>query len=157
MGVLGPGAHKVLFETSECLWWVWGLILNAISPLLPPCWGLSFAVGHGVSFFGCIQHSPVDGCSAASCNFGVLTGVDERTSFYSTILHMFSLPSFPRSHYYMGYLSQVFQCNAVFCVDPISAPCMPTFRLSQLHQRSRHREVQRPLNKLRLLPLPQIL
>ena len=63
MGVLGPGAHKVLFETSECLWWVWGLILNAISPLLPPCWGLSFAVGHGVSFFGCIQHSPVDGLS----------------------------------------------------------------------------------------------
>ena len=37
-------------------------------------------------FFGGIQHSPVDGCSAASCNFGVLTGEDERTSFYSVIL-----------------------------------------------------------------------
>ena len=28
--------------------------------------------GGGVSFFGQIQHSPVDGCSAASCYFGVL-------------------------------------------------------------------------------------
>ena len=37
VGSLGPGAHKVLFEPSEHLWWVWGLILNAISPLLPPC------------------------------------------------------------------------------------------------------------------------
>ena len=90
VGVLGPGAHKVLFETSECLWWVWGLILNAISPLLPPCWGLSFAVGHGVSFFGCIQHSPVDGCSAASCNFGVLTGENKHVYFYSAI---FCVPS----------------------------------------------------------------
>ena len=29
---LGPGAHKVLFEPSECLRRVWGLILNVISP-----------------------------------------------------------------------------------------------------------------------------
>ena len=73
VGYLGPGAHKVLFEPPEHLWQVWGLILNVISPLLPPCWGLSFAFGHGVSFFGYIQHSPVDDCSAASCNFGVLS------------------------------------------------------------------------------------
>ena len=61
------------------LWWIWGLILNVISPLLSSCWGFSFAFGHGVSFFGGIQHSPIDGCSSASCNFGVLTGEDERT------------------------------------------------------------------------------
>ena len=61
------------------LWWVWGLILNVILPLLPPYWGSSFAFGHGVSFFGGIQHSPIDGCLAVSCNFGVLTGEDERT------------------------------------------------------------------------------
>ena len=67
-----PGAHNVLFEPSESLWWVWGLILNAILPLLPSCWGFSFALACGVSFFGGIQHSPVDGCSAVSCNFGVL-------------------------------------------------------------------------------------
>ena len=28
---------------------VWGLILKTISPLLPSCWGFSFALGHGVS------------------------------------------------------------------------------------------------------------
>ena len=46
--------------------------------------GLLFALGHRVSFFGGIQHSPVNGCSAASCNFGVLTGKDEH--FYSIML-----------------------------------------------------------------------
>jgi len=58
----------------------------------PPasCWGFSFALGRGASFFGGIQHSPVDGCSAASCSFGVLTGEDERMS-YSTILFLFGL------------------------------------------------------------------
>ena len=34
--------------------------------------GLSFVPGHGISFFFCeIQHSPVNDCSAVSCNFGV--------------------------------------------------------------------------------------
>ena len=50
------------------------------APLLS-CWGLFFAPGHGVSFFGGIQHSPVDGYSAASCNFGVLAGADEHMFF----------------------------------------------------------------------------
>ena len=53
------GVHKVLFEPSECLWWVWVLILNEILPLLPSCWGFSFVLGHGVSFFGGIQCSAV--------------------------------------------------------------------------------------------------
>ena len=43
-----------------------------------------------VGYFCCcccwIQHHLVDGCSAASCNFGVLAGEDECTSFYSAIL-----------------------------------------------------------------------
>ena len=50
VGSLGPGAHKVLFEPSERLWQVWGLILNVILPLLLSCWGFPFALGHGVSF-----------------------------------------------------------------------------------------------------------
>ena len=83
---LGPGAHKVLFVPSKHLWKVCGLILNVILPFLPFCWGLSFALGCKVSFFGGIQHSPADDYSAASCNFGVLAGEDERTSFYSAIL-----------------------------------------------------------------------
>ena len=82
---LGPAAHKVLFEPSEHLWWVWGLILNVILPLLPSCWGLPFALGCRVPFFGGIQCSSADGCSAVSCNFGVLSE-DKHTSFYSTIL-----------------------------------------------------------------------
>ena len=66
VGPLGPGAHKVLFEPSEHLWQLLGLILNVVLPLLPSCWIFSFALGHGVSFFGRIQHSPVNGFSAAS-------------------------------------------------------------------------------------------
>ena len=88
-----PDAHKVLSEPFDCLWWVWGLSLNAISPLLLSCWGFSFAFGCGVSFLGEIQHSLVDGCSAASGNFGVLAGEDECTSFYSSFPHGQSLPS----------------------------------------------------------------
>ena len=45
--------------------------------------GFSFALACVVSFFGGVQHSPVNGCSAASCNFGVLVGEDERMSFDS--------------------------------------------------------------------------
>ena len=85
-GVPGFWYAQGLFESSECLWWEWGLILNVNSPLLPSCWGFSFAFGCRLSFFGGIQHFPVDGCSAASCNFGVLAGEDEHMSFYSTIL-----------------------------------------------------------------------
>ena len=86
VGPLGPGVHKVLFEPSKCLWQVWGLILNSISPLLPSCWGFCFVLECRVSFLCGTQHSPVDGCSTESCNFGVFTGEDEWTSFYSTIL-----------------------------------------------------------------------
>ena len=37
VSVGSPGAFKALFELSECLWWVWSLILNAISSPLPSC------------------------------------------------------------------------------------------------------------------------
>ena len=78
------GVHKVLFEPSNLLWWVWGLILSMIFPLQPSCWDF-FDLGDRISFLGTIQHSLVDGCSAMSCKFGVLTGEDEHMSFYSTI------------------------------------------------------------------------
>ena len=65
-----------------------GFDSNTILPLLPSCWSFSFALGCGLSFFGGIQHSPVDGCSAASNNFGVLAREDKHTSFYSTIFHL---------------------------------------------------------------------
>ena len=75
-GVSGSWCTQGLSEPSEHLWRVRGLIVNAISPLLPCRWGFSFALGCGVSFFGAIQQSPVDGCSSVSCSFGVLTGED---------------------------------------------------------------------------------
>ena len=40
-----PGAYKVLFVPSKHLWRVWDLIWNVIAPLLPSCWGFSFAYG----------------------------------------------------------------------------------------------------------------
>ena len=84
-GVPGSWCAQSLFEPFKSLWWEWGLILNAILPLLPSCWGFSFVLGCGVSFFGGFQHSPVYGCSAALCDSGVLTE-DEHMSFYSAIL-----------------------------------------------------------------------
>ena len=48
------------------------MILNTILPLLPSCWGFSFALGHRVSVFDGIQHSPVDGWGCApSLLFGL--------------------------------------------------------------------------------------
>ena len=82
--------HKVLFESSEHFWQVWGLILNMISLLLPYCWGFFFVLGGGVSLSDGIQHFPVDSCSAASRNFGVLAG-DEHMSFYSAIFRYLSV------------------------------------------------------------------
>ena len=38
----GPGACKALLVPSKHLWWVWGLILNAIVTLLPSSCGFSF-------------------------------------------------------------------------------------------------------------------
>ena len=84
-GVSGSWCAQGLFEPSGHLWPVWDLILNVISPLLPSSWGFSFTFGLGVSFLGGIQHSPVSGCLAVSCNFGVL-GEDEHMSFYSAVL-----------------------------------------------------------------------
>ena len=48
-GSLGPGA-QVLFEPSECLWQVWGLILNMLSPLLPSCWASPLPLDMGYLF-----------------------------------------------------------------------------------------------------------
>ena len=50
---------------------------------------LLLCLGCGISFFGGIQHSPVNSSSALSCDFGVFSGEDECMSFYSTILESF--------------------------------------------------------------------
>ena len=48
-GVPGSWCVQGWLEPSECLWWEWGLILNVNLPLLPSCWGFSFALGCAVS------------------------------------------------------------------------------------------------------------
>ena len=68
-----------------------GLILNAISPLLLTRWGFSFAFAVGYLFFYGIQYSPVDGCSAASCSFGV----QELASRVSSVARMAECPAPP--------------------------------------------------------------
>jgi len=47
----------------------------------------------GVYFFGGFQRPSVNGCSTASCDFGVLTGGNECTAFYSAILKQMPLYS----------------------------------------------------------------
>ena len=73
------------FEPPELLWQIWGLILNTVSLLLLSFGASPLSLDVEYLFFGGIQHSPVDGCPAASCNFGVLAGEDERTFFYSAV------------------------------------------------------------------------
>ena len=50
VGSLGPGAHKVLFEPSEHLQLVWGLILNRILALLLSCWASPLPLDVGYFF-----------------------------------------------------------------------------------------------------------
>ena len=80
VGSPGPGAHKI------CALWasLAGILFDSKHDFTPPTIlpGFSFILGCQVSFFGGIQCSPVDGCLAASCNFGVLVE-NESTSFYS--------------------------------------------------------------------------
>ena len=69
MGSTVSDVHKVLFVPSKCFWQIWGSSLNAILSLLQSCWGLSFALGHGVSFLGVVQQSPVHNYSAVILEF----------------------------------------------------------------------------------------
>ena len=50
VGPLGPGVHKVLFESSERLWWVWGLVLMRSCPSYCLVGVSSSALGCGVPF-----------------------------------------------------------------------------------------------------------
>ena len=73
-------------------WWELDLILLWLHP---SCYltEASSCFSMGVYFFGGFQRPPVNGCSATSCNFGVLTGGSECTSFYSAILKQMRLYS----------------------------------------------------------------
>ena len=76
-----------LFEPSKGLWRAWGLILNAILPLLPSCWGFSFAFGCEVSFFVCVGTNILLSMVVQQ-RVAILEFSQEKmhTSFYSAIL-----------------------------------------------------------------------
>ena len=50
VSVGSPSVHKLLFEPSKHLWWVWALVLNTVLPFLPSCCDFSFVLGCEVSF-----------------------------------------------------------------------------------------------------------
>ena len=52
-GVSGSWCAQGMFEPSECLWRVWGLILNVVLPLLLSGYSFSFALGHEISPQSC--------------------------------------------------------------------------------------------------------
>ena len=49
------------------------------------CSGFLFVFGHGISFFG--RYPPVNVYSTADCDFNALTGGDEHTFVYSSMLN----------------------------------------------------------------------
>ena len=65
-GFLGPSAHKVCLN-PEHLWQELGLILNMNSPLLPSCWGFSFALECGLSPHSCSRAYHLTGVSLTLC------------------------------------------------------------------------------------------
>ena len=65
--VPGSWCTQGLFEPSKLLWLEWDLILNTNPPLLPSCWGFSFALVCGVS-----PHSH----TSAKCLTGVSLTLD---------------------------------------------------------------------------------
>ena len=89
VGYLGPGAHKVLFEPSELLWQVWGLILIQFHPSY--CLAGASPLPLDVGYLFLVRSNIL--LSEASCNFGVLAGEVEHTSFYSAILRHILIPA----------------------------------------------------------------
>ena len=72
---------------SKCMGGMGGMGFESVFPLLLSCWVFFFALGCRVCFSFLMGSNILlsDGCPAVSCNFGVLSGEDEHTSFLSTI------------------------------------------------------------------------
>ena len=78
---------------------VWGTHLagvgfdcNVIVPLLLLFAASPLCLDTGMFFFGGFQHPPVDGCSTARCDFGVLIGEDEHIG--EDVILLFHLSNF---------------------------------------------------------------
>ena len=86
-GVPGSWCTHGLFEPSEHLWWERGLIQNANLPLLPSCWGFSFALGHGVSLHSCSSAYLLNGVSLTLAVGDLLSAAGSRA-----LMEVISIP-----------------------------------------------------------------
>ena len=99
------------------------MILNTICPTCHLAGGFSFALEHRVSFFDGLQDSSINGFSAASCNFGVLAGEDELTSFYSAILNVHLFKAMVLSVVMYGYKSWTIKKTECRRIDAFELWC----------------------------------
>ena len=83
---------RIILQFGGCLPAGMGFDFDMITSFLPSRCSFTFVPGHGISFsfffFFCEFQYPVSGCSTSCCYFGVLTGEDGHTSFYSAIFHL---------------------------------------------------------------------
>ena len=93
--------------------------LQVLWPLLTFPNLLAYGVQH---FHSIIQHSPVSGCSAVSCNFGVLPREDECMSFYSAILNQSSFPTLLQPAPEAVFLVQLLSHVQLFVTPGTAAP-----------------------------------
>ena len=91
--VLAQSLWSLLVHT-RFVWALWvslmGMGFDSKHGFAPPTILLRFLLCPwmwDIFFFAGIQHSLVDGCSAMRCNFGLLMGEDECTSFFFAILY----------------------------------------------------------------------
>ena len=86
-GIFGSQCAQGLFEPSEPVCQVWGLILNKISPILVSCWGFSFALGHGISPQSCssMGQPPLQHCAAELKDDAVKTLKDDAVKVLHSI------------------------------------------------------------------------
>ena len=106
-GVSGSWCTQGLFEPSQHLWRLWGLILNVILPFLPSCWGFSFVLGSEVSphcHLSAVQPPPQHlpscwGFSALGCGVSPQShshAVQPPRTGWHTLGHFISVNTFQR-------------------------------------------------------------
>ena len=87
-GVYGSRCTQGLFESSERLWWVWGLILNVILPLLPSCSSVSKESACSAGDLGLIPglgRSPAEG-NGDPLQYSCLENLMDRGAGWAAVL-----------------------------------------------------------------------
>ena len=138
VGSLGTGAQKVSFEPFWAS--LVGMGCDTKWGFAPPTVFLGLlSLRCGMSFFGGVQHSPVNSCSLASCSFGVLAGEDECTSIYSSILlslflnictHIIYTCAYIHTYTYMSTCCCSLLSSVWLFVTPWTASCQDSLSLT---------------------------